>query len=154
MSKTIEKRPVGLRYNGKGYSIHVASNWLVKEIDESQTFFYGPKVGKLRMGFYVTRIDKKEMTYLDIADKSKKKRQKEPNYTVHHEEDISKDNFHAFARRCSWYEPQTDMVLLVREVFTQNDDTIFVLSSSIPNSSELVVLNEAMTHMMNTFRFK
>jgi len=153
MSELIQEKPVAVLHKGKGYTIHVASNWLVKEADENQTFFYGPKVGKLRLGFHVKAIAKKGKTYQEIAEERKVEHQEEKNYTVLKEQDISQDNYHAFMRRSCWYAEEAEMVLFIREVFTETEDTIFILSSSIPNGQDIALLDKAVTHMMNTFRF-
>ncbi len=153
MSEMIKERPVAVLHQGKGYTIHVASNWYIDEVNENQTFFYGPKVGKLRLGFYVTRIAKKKQTYMDVAAQRKVLHQKEKNYEVLREQDLSQEQYNAFMRRSCWYAPKADTVLFIREIFTENKDTIFILSCSIPNSKDMGVLDRATTHMMNSFRF-
>ncbi len=148
-----QKRPRVITYRGKEYSICVASNWGIQKINENQTFFYGPKVGAVRIGFYITSVNKDGKSYLDAAERKKIMNQQEAEYTVLEEQDISQQDYKAFMRRSCWYNADIDMILFVREIFTESDDKVFILSCSIPNSPDLEELNRATVHMMNSFWF-
>ncbi len=140
-------------YQGNGYSLTLASNWHIDEREGNQTFFYGPNVGDARVGFYVTVVDKNGKTYKDAAKKFKEDQKTEEKYTVLEENDISKNNFKAFMRRSSWYSPTIDMMLFVREIFTESADKVFILSASVPNSPDLEELDGITVQMMNSFQF-
>jgi len=146
--------PQIIKYKGKGFNVEVASNWKVQQADENRTFFYGPKVGKLRVGFYITSMPKKDKSYMEAAQIMKTSQSTEKNYTVLEEADISQDNFKAFMRRASWYNADKDMTLFIRNIFTETDEQVFMISSSIPNSPALAELDEALISMMNTFSFR
>ena len=50
--------------------------------------------------------------------------------------------------------PNIDMMLFVREIFTESSDKIFVLSASIPNTPDLDELDRVTVQMMNSFTFE
>jgi len=143
-----------ITHHGKGYTVQVAANWKIQQVEENQTVFLGPKVGSLRIGFYVTALPKKGKNYLDAARISKASQSKENHYTVLEEKDITQQNVKALLRRSSWYNADKDMTLFVREIFTESDKEVFILSSTIPNSSDIAELDSAIVAMMNSFRFK
>jgi len=141
-------------YHGEGYSLTLASNWYLDERELNRTFFYGPKVGDARVGFYVTVVDKNGKTYWDAAKRSKEDQKTEEQYTVLEEKDISQDQFKAFMRRSAWYAPTIDMMLFVREIFTESEDKVYIISASIPNGPDLEELDKVTVAMMNSFQFE
>jgi len=142
-----------VKYKGRDFSVQVDSNWKVQQVDENRTFFYGPKVGKLRLGFYITSMPKKGKSYIDAAKMMKASQSTEESFEVLEEADISQDNFKAYMRRVSWYNADKDMTLFVRNLFTETDEQVIMLSSSIPNSPNLAELDKAIIGMMNSFKF-
>ncbi|MGB5436665.1 MAG: hypothetical protein WBM98_12305 [Maribacter sp.] len=155
MSKNdlMDKVPLARVYKHKDYTIEVAANWYIDEIDGKQTFFYGPKVGEKRIGFYVTAVEKQGKSYKDAARKMKSEQEKNKEYKVLEQANISDAGFKALMRRSCWYEEDMDMMLFIREIFTESENKVFILSSSIPNSPDLEELDSAIIHVMNSFRF-
>ena len=145
--------PLPKIYEHTDYTIKIPANWYVDKIDGRQTFFYGPKVGEKRIGFYVTALEKEGKTYLDAAQKVKSDQETKRNYKVLEKKDISEADFKANMRRSCWYEEELDIVLFVREIFTESKDKVFILSSSIPNSPDLEELDRVVVGIMNSFRF-
>ncbi len=141
------------KYVGNGYQINIPENWKVKELDNAQTAFIGPKIGNSHIGFYITQIKKGDKSYLDAAKKTKEQQSGQEGYKVLLEKDISRSGFEAFMRRSYWYAKDIDMVLFVREVFTETKGTVFVLSSSIPNNPHIKELDALLVSIMNSFRF-
>jgi len=127
-------------------------NWKVELIDMQRTAFIGPKVGELQMGFYITVVSKEGKTYLDAAQRIKEQQQLEPYYELLEETDISNTS-NALMRRACWYHEAADMMLFVREIFTEYNDQIYILSCSIPNDADLSFLDKATLEMMGTFSF-
>lgn len=140
-------------YTHLDYSIKMDANWEVKKINENQTFFFGPKVGKARVGFYITSINKDGKDYLYAAERIKEDQSLEKDYKLIEESDLSKNGYKAFMRRSYWYNEEIDMSLFVRDVFTESTNKIFILSCSIPNSPELVGIDKTLVQMMNSFKF-
>lgn len=154
MTDQITKKEIKIvNYQGKGYTLRIASNWTVKKLQENQTAFLGPKIGALSIGFYVTVLLKKGKNYIDAARISKASQSKQTDYILLEEKDISQENFKGFIRRSSWFNADKDMMVFVREIFTETDTEVFILSSIIPNSSDLAELDNTIVAMMNSFRF-
>ena len=151
---TIEKNTElkTVQYNRSGYTVSVLENWNVKLIDEQRTAFIGPKVGKLRIGFYITVVPKNGKNYLDAAQKIKLQQALEPHYEVMEEKDISNET-NAFMRRSCWYNQEADMMLFVRDIFTEYNDNVYILSCSIPNNPDLAYIDTATIEMMGSFKF-
>jgi len=105
-----------LSYQGKGYTIRVASNWTVQQLQENQTVFLGPKVGALSIGFYVTTLPKKDKNYIDAARISKASQSKEKDYTLLEEKDISQENFKGFIRRSSWFNADFHLLYQILQI--------------------------------------
>lgn len=145
-------QPQIVTYKSEDYSITMASSWKVQKIDENRILFIGPSVGDLEVGFYVTAVPKEGNTYLDAAKRYMEKQMLEKEYTILEEKDISKEGFKAFMRRSSWYHTEKDMVLFVRDVFTESDTKVFVLSCSIPNSENLREIENVTSVMMTSFK--
>ncbi len=151
--KIKKEKPKVIIYRCKEYSIYIGSNWDIQNINKNQTFFYGPKVGATRIGFYITSVNKDGKTYLDAANRRKVMHQQETDYAILEEQDISKQGYQAFMRLSCWYDANSDMTLFVREIFTESDQKVVILSCSIPNSPDLEELNKTTVQMMNSFRF-
>ncbi len=141
-----------IQYKRSGYTVSVPENWKVELIDEQRTAFIGPKVGKLQMGFYITLVPKEGKTYLDAAQRIKAKQELEPHYKLLEENNISNQS-KALMRRACWYHEGTDMMLFVREIFTEHQDQVYILSCSIPNNDDLSFLDAATVEMMGSFMF-
>ncbi len=142
------------QYDGEGYSVSIPENWgEANKISAEQTMFLGPKVGNSHMAFYVTKIAKEGKTYKDAADKTKEQQANNPKYEVIEESDISQAGFKAYQRRSSWYAQDVDMMLITREIFTESEDAVFVLSCSIPNTPHLAELDKIGADIMETFKF-
>jgi len=140
-SNQITKKEIKIvRYYGKGYTIQVASNWKVQQLQENQTD--------------VTILPKKGRTYMDAARISKASLSKEQEYTLLEEKDISQENFKASMHKSSWYNADKDMMVFVREIFTETETEVFILSSTIPNSPDIAELDNTIAAMMNSFSFK
>lgn len=139
-------------YKRLGYTVSVLENWRVELIDEQRTAFIGPKVGELRMGFYITAVPKEGKTYLDAAQRSKAQQELEPNYELLEEKNISNES-NAFMRRACWYHEDSDMMLFVRDIFTEHKNQVYILSCSIPNNDDLSFLDAATAEMMGSFTF-
>jgi len=142
------------KFEGKGYTIDLPKGWTPKDISENQTLLTGPKIGDAKVGFYITKLLKEDKSYLIAAEKTKKQQSTYQNYTILEEKDISQTGFKAYMRRTHWFEKDIDMELFVREIFTESETHIFILSASIPNTPGLKVLDKAVVAMMNSFQFK
>lgn len=143
-----------INYTNSEYSIQINSSWEGKKINENQTIFFGPKVGDTRIGFYITTVNKDGKNYLNAAEKTKKDQSIEKEHTVIEELDISKEDYKAFMRRSCWYNEQIGMNLFIRDVFVQSKDKIFILSGSIPNSTDLEDIDKSLVQMMNSFTLR
>lgn len=142
-----------LIYKGNGYAIDIPANWTTKKISENQILFTGPKVGNANVGFYITKLPKEDKSYLVAANKTKQQQSTYDNYRIIEEKDISQPGFKAFMRRAHWFKKDINMELFVREIFTETDANVFILSASIPNTPKLQQLDKAIISMMSSFRF-
>jgi len=141
-------------FNGKGYAIDLPEGWISKEISENQVLFTGPKIGHANVGFYITQLPKEDKNYSIAAQKTKEQQADYENYTIMEEKDISQPGFKAYMRRAHWFEKDINMELFVREIFTESETNVFILSASIPNTPDIDVLDKAVLSMMNSFRFR
>jgi len=141
-------------FTGKGYTINLPENWVMNEISEDQILFTGPKVGNATVGFYISRLPKGDKNYSIAAQKSLERQSKNQNYGTLEEKDISQPGFNAFMRRAHWFAEDIDMELFVREIYTQSDSHVFILSGSIPNTPDLKELDAVIISILNSFRFK
>ncbi len=147
--RSIPKR----KYIGNGYQINIPVNWKIKKLHTAQTAFIGPKIGNSYLSFYITQVQKDNKSYLNAAKKTKKQQAKQEGYKVLLEKDISRSGFKAFMRRSYWYAKDIDMILFVREIFTETEASVFILSSSIPNNPNIKELDALLVSVMNSFRF-
>lgn len=141
------------RFLGKGYEIDLPKGWTSKNINENQVLFTGPKIGNANAALYITSVTKGDKGYLLAAEKTKKQQSVYENYIVVEEKDISQPNFKAYMRRAHWFEKDINMELFVREIFTESDKYVFIISASIPNTPNINILDKAMVAIMNSFRF-
>ena len=139
-----------IQYKRSGYVVSVLENWKVELLDEERTAFIGPKVGALQMGFYITVVPKMGKTYLDAAQRIKAQQELEPHYELLEEKNISNES-NALMRRACWYHEDSDMMLFVRDIFTEYKDHVYLLSCSIPNNDDLSFLDAATFEMMGSF---
>jgi len=155
MEQSDKRQEIPLRkYKGDGYTLSIPENWdEAKKINVKRTMFLGPKVGNSHMAFYVTKIPKEGKSYKDAADKMKEQQAGNQKYSVKEEGDISQPGFKAYQRSSSWYAEDVDMMLITREIFTETDDAVFILSCSIPNTPHLAELDELGTVIMGSFKF-
>ncbi|MGB5436666.1 MAG: hypothetical protein WBM98_12310 [Maribacter sp.] len=140
-------------YKGSGFTIVIPENWKVKRLDDTRTMFVGPKIGNSHFAFFVTRIGREGKNYLDAAKATKGQQANYTNYTILEGKDISQEGFSAYSRRSSWFAEDIDMVLFVREIFTQSSSHVFILSASIPNTPHMTDLDKLAVSILNSFRF-
>lgn len=153
-SDSSEKIVAGIKtFEGKGYSVDVPENWKMTKVSENQVLFTGPKVGNASVGFYISRLPKGDKNYLIAAQKSQEQQSLNQYYNTLEEKDISQPGFDALMRRTSWFAEDINMELFIREIFTQSDQYVFILSGSIPNTPHLKELDEALVSILNSFRF-
>lgn len=152
MTTIAKKELKTIQYKRSGYVVSVLENWKVELLDEQRTAFIGPKVGDLHMGFYITVVPKNGKTYLDAAQRIKEQQELEPHYELLEEKNISNES-NAFMRRACWYHEESDMMLFVRDIFTEYKDQVYILSCSIPNTDDLPFLDAATAEMMGSFTF-
>jgi len=154
-SDSSEKIVTGIKtFTGKGYSVDVPENWKMTKVSESQILFTGPKVGNASVGFYISRLLKGDKNYLIAAQKSYEQQSLNHHYNTLEEKDISQPGFDALMRRAQWFAQDINMELFVREIFTQSDQYVFILSGSIPNTPYLKELDAALVSILNSFRFQ
>lgn len=154
-SVSSEKIVAGIKtFEGKGYSVDVPENWKMMEVGENQVLFTGPKVGHASVGFYISRLPKGDKNYLIAAQKSMERQSQNLHYNTLEEKDISQPGFEALMRRAQWFVEDINMELFVREIFTQSDQYVFILSGSIPNTPHLKELDSALVSIFSSFRFE
>ncbi|WP_010182927.1 hypothetical protein [Aquimarina agarilytica] len=158
IDKNIEKYEVldiqsNKKIIGSGYSIMIPNNWVAKQLDSNQVFIKGAKVNNVYSAIYITKWPKNGKNYIDAANRMKIQQSKNIDYTLLSEKDISKLNLNALLRRSSWYSSNINMKLFIREIYTQNDTDIFIISASIPMVPDLETLDEHMVSILSTFKF-
>jgi len=152
--KTIA-RPRIINFENASFRILLPENWSASKVSDNQILFTGPKVGESNLAIYISRVLKKNNSIKKIAAKAKRAQQKNKEYQLISEKDLSTDKFEAFMRRSTWYQEKSDMILFVREIFTTAPEKdIIVVSCCIPNSPQLKELDMACIEVMNTFRFR
>jgi len=150
--KMVEQTKYVLFY-GKNYSIKKPTDWLIQQKDETYTIFTGPKVGPLKVGFYIRILENHEGDYLHAAEQLRALQAKQAKHHIIEERDMSQKNFDALMRYSTWYNHTENIMMYVREIFTERNGKIYILSSSVPNTPHLQMFDNIFIYMFNSFKY-
>jgi|GEM_PF-3192668 len=140
-------------FQAKDFSIQKPTDWLVQKKDEHHIAFIGPKVGPLHAGFFITVLENHEGGYLAAAKEAGALQVKQAKYHIIEEQDVSKEKFDAVMRYATWYNRTQDLMMYAREIYTERNGKVYVLSSSVPNTPHLQMFDNVFIYMFNSFKY-
>lgn len=140
-------------FRAKYYSIRKPTDWLVQKKDEHRTAFIGPKVGPFHVGFFITILENYEGDYISAAKEARTLQAQQAKHHIIEEQDVSKGKFDAMMRYSTWYNRAENIMMYTREIYTERNKKIYVLSSSVPNSPDLQAFDNIFIEMLNSFKY-
>lgn len=139
-------------FQAKDYSIQKPVDWLVQKKDEQHIAFIGPKVGPLHAGFFITILENHDGGYIAAAKEAEALQSQQTKYQLIEERDISKEKFDAMMRYATWYNRTQNLMMYSREIYTERNGKVYILSSSVPNTPHLQTFDNIFIYMFNSFK--
>lgn len=150
-----EKAPAKfVTHHDASYTIEVPAAWKVEKMGASQVRFVGPKAGNAHASFLITKSSNQDKSYLVAAAKAKEEQSTKKSHAILVEKDLSKGKVKGSMRWSRWVDEDLDVVVFVRDVFTESEDEVFILTATFPHTMEYAKINPVMVAMVDSFRFK
>lgn len=154
----IDESPLMI-FQGPGFFMRMPTNWLIVSEDDGRIAFIGPKVGAAHAGF-TTKVAPSvgaDGAVVDHASAAKsaitEQKKSRENFTILSEEDLSTESMHAYMIYCHWYNPEIDMILVQRQLYTVYNNLLYTLTSSVPNSDHISEFDRLFMGMFGSFRY-
>lgn len=116
------------------WSLRRPAGWQVEQPSSSKTVLVGPRIGPFNAGFMVDELAGDENDLAGLMKRLAKEQSALPLYRCMEEKDLSTDEYSALYVRSTWYHEKADVMMLTQQIFCHHGESIFVLTSSTPDS--------------------
>ncbi len=141
-------------YNFLGFNIAIPENWEPQKISPNKVLFKGPDIEKSFVSFVTSCTDKKDSNYQKMCLLRKKGQSQNKDYSLLSEKEITRPNFNGYLVETSFFSTYFNTELFVRDIYTENENLINILTTYIPFSHrEDSNLEQTLSHILASFRY-